>query len=137
MNHEYYNEKALDMCDRVFKDMMDRGVIVRVVDNEQAYGNIVKRYMHDKGESKCVSNAMDAVAQAMYTGEEFARRVNVLYEAALGQAAASLELAVVARMIYEQDMLYPGRAGVTPIEALVEEARELGEAIEDLNDENT
>ena len=111
-------EHALEVCDVVFKALYDQNAVERAVDNEHAHGKIMKRYMRTKGESKGVSNAMDHVTQAMYTGEDFERRVNALYEAALGQVSAALELAVVARMLYEQSMLYP--AGKTPMEALAE-----------------
>lgn len=121
MTREYYNERTLEMCDEIFRALWEENDAVRCKNNEEAYGRIQKAYMTDKGESKCVSNAMDSVTTALYTGEEFDRRVNQLYEAALSQAAAAMGLAVLARMIYEQETLYPGSAGKTPMEAMIDD----------------
>lgn len=121
VTREYYNEHVLEKCDEIFRDLWEQGAADRCRNDEEAYGRLQRAYAIAKGENKGVSNAWDHVMAALCSGEDFDRRVNLLYEAALSQASAAMGLAVLARIIYEQKTLYPGSAGKTPMEALIDD----------------
>ena len=113
-------EKTHEQNDLLLHDAIVNHEALRVKNEEESYGHLTRVLCAVRAGAKEVDRNMEKVCSAMLTRENFEEKVNTVYQTALTLSAAAQNMALVARMIYEQTVIYPGAlAGMTPMEALV------------------
>ena len=112
-------EMTHEQNDVMLRELIETREALRVKNEEESYGHMTRVLCAVRAGAKEVDRNMEKVCSAMLTRENFEEKVNTVYQTALTLSAAAQHMALVARMIYEQTVIYPGaRAGMTPMEAL-------------------
>ena len=115
-------ESTREQNDMLLREQIENGDALRVKNAEESFGHLTRVLCAVRAGAKELDRNMDKVCSGMLTGENFEEKVNGVYTVALTLSAAAQHMALVAREIYEQTLIYTGaRAGMTPMEALVEE----------------
>lgn len=113
-------EMTHEQNDVMLRELIESREALRVKNEEEGYGHLTRVLCAVRAGAKEVDRNMEKVCSAMLMRENFEEKVNTVYQTALTLSAAAQNMALVARMIYEQTVIYPGaRAGMTPMEALV------------------
>lgn len=116
---DFIQEQLLDVSDRALHELIVSGNALRIKNDEEAYGHLVRHLSAVRSMSKEVDRAMEKAASAMISGENFGDKVNEAYISAQGLSAAAARMSLCARQIYEQNTIWPfARAGMTPMEAM-------------------
>lgn len=115
-------EGTREQNDALLRELVENREALQVKNKEEAFGHLTRVACAVRAGAKEMDRNMDKVCSAMLTREGFEEKVNGVYNVCLTLSAAAQHMALVARQIYEQTLIYPGaRAGMTPMEALVEE----------------
>lgn len=119
---DYIGKNVTELGDRALHEAMVTGSALRIKNDEEGYGHLVRHQSAVRALSKDVDRAMEKAANAMISGMDFAERVNDAYISAQALSTAAMRMALCARMIYEQTTIWPGAAaGMTPMEAILRE----------------
>lgn len=121
----YMMEMLRDVNDNLLKRSMDEGKLLFVHSEEEAYGHLLRIGAAVRSGAKELDKRFEKLTVGLMDKQEFFEKVNDVYMCAQAIAGAAMKLSVGARQIYERETLWPGaRAGVTPMEAMVEDAEE-------------
>lgn len=119
-------ESIREQNDTLLRELLENREALQVKNEEEAFGHLHRVACAVRAGAKEMDRNMDKVCSAMLTREAFEEKVNGVYSVCLTLSAAAQHMALVARQIYEQTLIYPGaRAGMTPMETLVEEQKML------------
>lgn len=122
---DYIMDNMRNMNDMAMKEAIDSGRVLRIKNEEEGFGHLTRWMCAVRSCAKELEKQMDKAAAAMLTKEDFEEKANVMYGYAQSLAAAAMQLSLGARQIYEQNVIWPGaRAGMTPMEALAEDAQD-------------